>query len=176
MSEAKKISVKALICEGKFAIRSVRECDIETLRIWKNAHKEFFFLKTEITKAMQKEWYRVFSARQNDHMFVVLDSNKYVGCIGARYQDDYVDLYNIILGDKEFKGKHVMVNALWSIATLSNQLYTDKPIRVRVLESNPAVNWYKKIGFVAFSVERDFVNMELDWKKITCQYSFSIEN
>jgi|GEM_PF-2370946 len=176
MSEALKISASSLICDNQYLVRSICESDIEMLRSWKNEHKEYFFHKTEITKAEQTHWYSSFSRRTNDHMFVVLDDANYVGCIGARCLDESVDLYNIILGDKNYKGKYVMTNALWAVASLSSLLYKGKPINVRVLKSNPAVNWYKKIGFILASEETDYVNMNLDCNEIGHKYSFTIEN
>jgi hypothetical protein len=176
MSEPRKINASAYICDSQYVIRSLRECDIEILRLWKNEHKEYFFLKTDITKAMQNEWFRAYNHRKNDHMFVILYKAQYIGCVGARYLDDCVDLYNIILGDKNYKGKHVMTNALWAVAKFSRILYKGKSIRVRVLKNNPAINWYNKIGFELISKAPDYVTMQLDYNKIGHQYSFTIED
>ena len=176
MSEALKINASSLICDNQYLVRSVCEDDIDILRSWKNDHKEYFFHKTEITKAQQIQWYKSFSRRVDDHIFVVLDAANYVGCVGARCLDENVDLYNIILGDKNYKGKHVMTKALWAVASICTLLYEEMPINVRVLKSNPAINWYKKIGFAISSEAEGFVNMELDCGKIKSKYVFRIEN
>ncbi|MBG0764705.1 MAG: GNAT family N-acetyltransferase, partial [Tissierellales bacterium] len=123
-------------------MRSVEEKDAETLRNWKNEHKEHFFFKKEISKDDQLIWFKTFHERLNDFMFIIEDKNQPIGCIGARLYQESIDIYNVILGDKKYKGKHVMKNALWATVSFSNLIYYSKPVRVKVLTTNPAREWY----------------------------------
>ncbi len=141
------MSVEIAICGREFSLRTISYDDIQVLREWKNKHKEFFFLKTDISPEEQMQWYESFRTRENDHMFVVFKGNIHVGCLGARLKNDCIDFYNIILGDKSYKGKHVMTNSLLAVVSICSIRYPGMPIRVSVLKTNPAIEWYKKIGF-----------------------------
>ncbi len=169
-----KTEIKVMICQKQFMLRSSVQEDIEVLRLWKNYHKEFFFYKNEITKEEQYSWFNALAERANDHMFIIEDKQNPVGCIGARLYSEYVDIYNVILGDKNYKGKHIMKNALWAVVSLSNFIYNFKPVCVSVLKSNPAINWYEKIGFEKVSTFEKHVVMQFMNNTIDTKYNFCL--
>lgn len=169
-----KQQITANICNNKFKLRSIIENDIEILRAWKNNHKQFFFYKNEITVEEQKAWFQALEKRPNDHMMIIQDDEKQIGCIGIRFLDGMADIYNVILGDKTYKGKHVMTNALYAVVSFSNLIYPNIPIIVKVLCDNPAINWYQKIGFQITETCEDYVVMNFYENKITNKLNFTI--
>jgi RimJ/RimL family protein N-acetyltransferase len=160
---------------NKLTFRSIEKRDIEVLRIWKNQHNEFFFYKKEITFEEQEQWFKDLNNRLHDHMFIVTAGEEYVGCIGARLYQECIDIYNVILGDKKYSGQKVMSTALYAIVAFCNLIYRDKPIRVRVLRNNPAINWYKRIGFRTIDYFEDHVLMEFNPDVQKQSFLFKIE-
>lgn len=56
----------------RLILRPLEEKDIEMIRQWRNAYKEFFFDATEITKEMQRAWYqRYVESNCVDQMFII---------------------------------------------------------------------------------------------------------
>jgi hypothetical protein len=169
-----KATFSVNICNNQFSLQTININDIEYLRQWKNEHKEFFFYKNEISKIEQENWFFELNKRLSDHIFIVYDNTSPVGCIGARLTESCVDIYNVILGNKIYKGKHVMKNALWAVVSLNSLLYFAKPNRVSVLKNNPAINWYEKIGFKIINNFQDYVLMEFQDSIIDTKYNFNI--
>jgi RimJ/RimL family protein N-acetyltransferase len=143
-----------------FSMRTIGADDIELLRGWKNAHRQFFFYKEIITPEQQQAWYRRWSQEPDDHMFVVEVENRSAGCIGTRLFQDTADVYNVILGDKQFGGKGIMSEALWATVAFSQFLYQRLPVCVRVLQTNPAIGWYERNGFTRIAANDEFVTMK----------------
>jgi RimJ/RimL family protein N-acetyltransferase len=161
-----KLKVLTTISSEEISMRSIELKDIEFLRRWKNDHKEYFFNKNEISTEDQLIWYNKLIKRNDDHMFIIENEEYKIGCIGARIYEDFVDVYNVILGEKAFKGKYIMTNAMEATIALCNLFYKDVPIRVRVLKNNPAVLWYQKIGFTPIDYLDEYILMQYDNSKI----------
>ena len=145
-----------------FQLRSIQGSDIERLREWKNAHRQFFFHKEVITSGQQLAWFNRWSAEPHDHMFVVEVDGCAVGCAGVRLFEGTVDAYNIILGDKSFEGKGIMSAALTAVGAFAMFLYPALSIRVRVLAANPALGWYKRNGYRQIAGNAEYVTLEWD--------------
>ncbi len=160
-----------------FDIRTITADDIELLRAWKNAHREFFFYKEIITEEQQQAWYKRWSLEAHDHLFVVEVDKRSVGCIGTRLFQDTADVYNVILGDKQFGGTGIMSEALCATVAFSQLLFPCLPVCVRVLQANPAVGWYERNGFTKISANDEFVTMK--WmrpivRRFQCSMTLSI--
>jgi len=143
-----------------FSMRTIGTGDIELLRGWKNAHRQFFFYKEIITGEQQQAWYRRWAQEMHDSMFIIEVANLSVGCIGTRLFQDTADVYNVILGDKQFGGKGVMSEALCATVAFSRLLYPGLPVCVRVLQTNPAIGWYERNGFVRIAASNEYVTMK----------------
>ena len=123
----------------KFLIRSISQQDIELLRIWKNDHRDSFFFKEIITPEMQNNWFQTYAQKNNDFMMIVLQDNEKIGCIGFRLIKNTVDIYNVILGQKEFAKKGYMANALKLVCKEAIRRYPKIPIITSELKTNPAL-------------------------------------
>jgi len=150
-------------CPVPFSLRTINEGDIETLRGWKNEHREFFFYKEVITEEQQQVWYKRWSQEVYDHLFIVEVEMRRVGCIGTRLFKDTADVYNVILGDKQFGGRGIMSEALCATVAFSQFLYPGLPVCVRVLQANPAIGWYERNGFTRITANDEFVTMK--WER-----------
>lgn len=169
-----KMTASTRICNDRYLMRTVDMDDAESLRVWKNDHKDFFFLKRDITPKEQFNWMQALFENDHDHMFMVMDNEKRIGCIGARLYNDDVDIYNVILGDKQYQGHHIMKNALWAISSLCKFIYPGKRQIVRVLSNNPAIQWYQKIGFHIIATHDDHVVMKFDSTTVYETYQFNL--
>ena len=149
-------------------LRMIDIGDIEDLREWKNANKQSFFLKQEITPEQQGEWYAKFRERENDMMFVVeqlvADRWEKIGCMGFRYlpEERCVDGYNIIRARKVGEASFSMSDAFRTMLAYADAEYPNEPIRVKVLSGNPAVAWYERNGFKTLEEKDGYFLMEVD--------------
>lgn len=137
----------ALSCPDAPAVRlrAIGEQDLEELRLWKNAHKNAFFFKGEITPAMQRQWHQGYLARADDAMFMVEAEGRKAGCLGFRLKGGVADFYNI-LGAPGAGGKGVMSHAMRLMASHVLKERAGKA-GCLVLKDNPALAWYEKLGF-----------------------------
>ena len=127
-------------------LRSANNTDIEYLRLLKNNHTEYFFHKQEITSNQQEAWFSAYQKRLNDFMFILMLDNNRIGCMGIRLLDNNWDVYNVILGDRDYKGTGLMGRSLQAMLGFARSV-RDIPIGLSVLKNNPAIWWYKKNGF-----------------------------
>ena len=82
------------------ALRSIAEIDCENLRVWKNENRQAFFYKQEISYQDQRRWYKDYLTRPDDYMFVVVPGSD-VGCMGFRFLEGKIDVYNVIRASRE---------------------------------------------------------------------------
>jgi RimJ/RimL family protein N-acetyltransferase len=161
MLSKKQYCVDVVCTEKKVRLRCAELPDIEYLRLLKNAHRQFFFYKQEITEEQQEVWYSAYHERLDDFMFIVwLDDNK-IGCMGIRLLDNKWDVYNVILGDNEFKGTGIMGQSFQAMLSFARGR-RDAPIGLSVLKNNPAIWWYKKNGFKIDSETPDHFEMSFN--------------
>ena len=133
-----------------FLLRPITTKDLENLRHWKNEHREFFFHKDKISSEQQRKWFDEYQKRPHDFMFITELYGQAFGCIGIRKLDNIWDMYNLILGKKEFGkqgGGWMISKAIKTI--LAFALSTEKlPLTLRVLKHNRVKNILLKHGFV----------------------------
>jgi RimJ/RimL family protein N-acetyltransferase len=149
-SEAQNITLHTIIAS-----------DCESIRRWKNDNRFVFFFQEIITPQMQEEWFRKYRERVDDHMFIVYHGDNPIGCMGYRLIDGEADIYNVILGKPEFGGKGIMSQSLRIMCSyiLSGSMQI---IKLKVLKSNPALNWYLKNGFREISDQDHFCCLQLN--------------
>ena len=154
--------------DPQLALRSIGEPDLETLRIHKNLNRFLFFHQTEISPDEQLIWYRNYETRVDDHMLVLASGPDAIGSIGFRRSPSDIDFYNLMMWSERHQGTGLMTLAFDTLRGLAQELYPSAPIRVRVLESNPAQAWYARRGFE--SLGRQVVDdrppfLTLEWRK-----------
>ena len=136
------------LCEDPdVVLRTASRPDLEALRTWKNANRDYFFHRKLITTGQQADWFDAYLDRPDDHMFVIVKASHPVGCIGFRLLEGSVDFYNLIVGDVAARHEGVMTMAFHKLAREASQKYPGLPIAVVVLIANPAVGWYQRRGF-----------------------------
>lgn len=140
------------VTEGGVVIRSVNVGDLETLRVQKNLHRHFFFSRAIITPEAQAEWFASYQQRDDDHMFVIVVAGSLVGSIGLRVQNSTVDLYNLMLWSSQHRGGGYMKIAFDTVRAMAASFYPGFPLAVEVLETNPAIKWYERQGFVSTEI------------------------
>lgn len=153
------IILKVPFKENNLLMRTVCVDDLEHLRKFKNANRKYFFHKDEILSVQQHEWFRAYANRDNDYMFVILDGENQIGCMGIRLIEGVWDVYNIILGDQQYSKCGIMGTCYQEMLSFSQSLIMS-PIVLKVLKINPAVTWYKKQGFEIVSDAEDYYVMK----------------
>lgn len=155
-------------------LRDATNADQENLRIWKNKHRTSFFYQEIIQPEQQLKWFEGYQSRPDDYMFMVdelLQENgkttyNPIGCMAFRIEDDdTIDLYNIIRGNKSM-GKVSMKDAMHMMLTYIHQQFPDKKIKCDVLKDNPAVKWYQKCGFAIWE-EKEYYIMGVNIEDIS---------
>ena len=141
---------------------SIGEADLENLRNWKNEHRESFFFKGIISPEDQRRWFVAYCERPDDYMFVIRLKSMPIGCIGFRLLDKTLDIYNVILGVAEVGRQGWMRQTLRLTCTYALSRYPGVLLGVKVLCANPAVDWYKRNGFVETRVLDDHFELDLD--------------
>ena len=157
VSDKEKIKRK-LRSDPDLNFRSITKSDLEKLRLWKNEHRNSFFSKGLVSAQQQLLWYEGFLSRPLDFMMILEVSRQPVGCIGIRWLNDHWDIYNVIMGEREYSGLGFM-----SITFKEILLFADSkqkgPFKLKVLRKNPAVKWYKRQGFVVTEEQESFYVM-----------------
>ena len=132
---------------------------LNDLRVWKNRNKNFFYYKKNISMSEQRSWFQSYLDRPSDYMFVVLFNGDRVGCMGVRNIGLAWDVYNIILGEVHYGGRGIMSSAFQAMLRFCGE-QNELPITLEVLKDNPAINWYRKNGFLPIYESADSVNMK----------------
>jgi nitrite reductase/ring-hydroxylating ferredoxin subunit/RimJ/RimL family protein N-acetyltransferase len=140
-------------------LHAIGPSDLEDLRLWKNANKQAFFFKREISPEGQLQWFNGYLSRPEDFMFIVRAQGVKTGCMGFRIDDGYADCYNII-GAPEGRGKGYLGQAMRLMCSFIQGEHA-KDIGCRVLIGNPARSWYEKCGFAVIGTEPDHCLMRL---------------
>ena len=128
-------------------VRLIEAKDLDNLRKWKNANKAGFFYKKNITIKQQEKWFADYLKRnkaEKDFMYIVEYKGVDVGCIAYRIIYGVIDIYNVMLGNKEYEGKKIISAACKDLCKHLESTY-DLDIMAIVLSDNTkAINWYLK--------------------------------
>lgn len=127
-------------------LRSATSEDMERLRQWKNAQRQFFFHQEEISQSQQRQWFDALEQRSHDLMLMAVFEGQVFGCMGIRWQADHWDIYNVILGLPDYGKRGLMGQAFAAMLAYATALKS-APITLQVFKHNPAVDWYQKQGF-----------------------------
>jgi hypothetical protein len=139
--------------EPAVRLRLATRADRETLRVWKNANKRFFFLQEDITPAQQEKWFEGYLLRPDDHQYMIEETTggktTTVGVLAARLLDDgQVDIYNVMRGQRTEANLANMGEAMHVLCGAVQAGYPGLPVTCKVLDQNPAATWYERLGFV----------------------------
>lgn len=92
-------------------MRSISSDDLAALAIWKNTHRESFFFQQELTQSDQENWFQAYLKRPMDYMFIVMQHEYPVGCVGLRkYGGECWDIYNIIVEPWNIRGSCMVMH------------------------------------------------------------------
>ena len=145
----------------QLALRSISADDLENLRQWKNANRQYFFYQEIISSEDQRRWFDGYLSREHDYMFIVVAQGTDIGCMAFRQLEAGGDIYNVILGLSEFGGYGWMARAFHIMCSYAIKKYPTR-LAAKVLRDNPALEWYYRNGFKQVVAFPDYVEIELD--------------
>lgn len=161
-----KKNFKIVSADNLISLTTIIDEDLELIRKWKNENRYAFFYDKIISSEEQKEWYKKYFERANDFILVIKLNKIKIGCIGFRLLEGNIDIYNVILGEKEYGGKGIMSRASQILYSYIIDNYNNN-ITLKVLaNNNTAINWYKKNGFFEVGKHDNFICLQLDFKKL----------
>jgi ribosomal protein S18 acetylase RimI-like enzyme len=134
--------------------------DAESMRVWKNANKQFFFHKEDISPEQQRAWFAQYLLRKDDHNYIAEEQNgdafEAVGVLACRTLDGALDVYNVMRGHRTAAQLLNMGEALGLLCEEARRSY-GLPITCKVLADNPAMAWYERNGFTPVGKGDDYV-------------------
>jgi ribosomal protein S18 acetylase RimI-like enzyme len=154
-------------------LRSISNGDLDQMMRWKNINKASFFHQEDISIEQQLKWYQGFCERDFDYMFIVEEIGEHycqsVGCVGFRLLSDTADIYNIMRGQSGQNKEAKIGDAIVLMCSYINTI-SDLKISCKVISSNPAMDWYKSLGFVIRDEQDNYFNVDLDYSRFNfCQ-------
>lgn len=161
MTAKKKIQLTSN--ENDVTLRTIEKDDIEYIRKWRNENREYFFYKKIIEPLKQLDWFQTY-INSSEYIFIVEYKGLRVGCIGYRFLNNNIDVYNVILGDKKLRGKGIMSKALRLICSYIMDNYNEE-ITLMVVPENSAMIFYLKNNFEEVRREEKFILMKLNVNK-----------
>jgi RimJ/RimL family protein N-acetyltransferase len=137
-------------------LRGITADDLPLLVNWKNSYRQNFFFQQELTMQDQEAWFSEYLDRAKDFMFIIMQSDEAVGCIGLRHIGDYWDVYNVI-SKPGYSGGASIIAALVKITVFAKEIQ-DLPITGKVLRSNHGmIHLLKSLSCKVISTAHDHV-------------------
>lgn len=136
-----------------YRLKEIDSSDLEDLRTWKNANKQYFFHKEDITAEQQENWFFSYVERGTDDlMFVVQEQETNgafinTGCMGYRKRDAIVDVYNIMRGRRVDSDNGVKMKDAFMLMNAYVNDTCNEDITCVVLSDNPTRTWYEACEF-----------------------------
>jgi RimJ/RimL family protein N-acetyltransferase len=143
------------------SLRTITWDDLENLRIWKNRNRKSFFYQEAISPTQQVKWFDEYLESLQDYIVMVISEYQGIGCLGFRYIDGHVDIYNVIRGVSNANSKGFMGKALRMMCSYASERYSCV-LEAKVLRNNPALDWYQRKAFKIMHIHESYVDIELD--------------
>ena len=148
-----------------FCVRPICHADIQTLRVWRNANRQFFHHQEIISEKEQELWFANFAGDVTRQLFICERKNESIACVGFQTKTgEKVELFNLICGHPLFLGSGFMS---CFFASVQEQL-VEKGVREIILEvlknNNRAIHWYFKQGFTQIGQEEKVLKLLLKIK------------
>jgi len=148
----------------RVTLRTIGPDEIETLRVWKNAHRTAFFHQATIEPDQQHRWFTGYLSRETDYMFMAEHAGTAFGCLGFRLLGSRADIYNVMRGRPDAGGRGLMSEAMRLLCSYIAAEFT-REIGAEVLRSNPARAWYRDNAFRETADAGTQVHVDLDWAR-----------
>ncbi|KXY68872.1 MULTISPECIES: GNAT family N-acetyltransferase [Bacillus] len=158
------------LVDDNLLIREITEKDIELIRKWRNQAdiRQYFIDNNYIDKNQQKEWFKKYSQKKDDIMFVIeetLEFKKVIGTV-ALYNIDSknnsVEFGRLMIGHLPYIGKGFGKKATILACKYAFEILSVSEIYLNVLSHNvKAIQLYCDIGFIKKNVSSDRIYMML---------------
>jgi|SRR5699024_3511731 len=144
-----------MLSSNLIKLRPIQTKDLEKLNKWKNNYdisKNLGSGFQPISIDQQRNWMEnMIDLTGNSRRFIIEESNgQAIGMVGL-YNINFVNRncdFGIYLGEKEYQGKGIGSTATRIIVDYAFNNLNLLKIKLLVNQNNPAINMYKKLGFI----------------------------
>ncbi len=158
---------------GDIILQPLYNTDIENLRVLRNKEKEYFTTQNEITREMQKEWYKKYLKKNDDIMFRIVkkaDPERFIGAI-ALYDIDWQNKiceFGRIMVDKGLAPeKGIGLQAAKAVCLFGfEELKMEKIICVVLKTNARVIKVYDRAGFHIVGENDNLYNMEITYSDL----------
>ena len=145
--------------------RLMERSDSDLLRKWKNMNRHSFFHREVISPSEQRSWFIAYEVDPFNAMFIWTPDEGDCGSIGLRRVANAIEVYNVMSWCEVTKGTGKFLSSVRNLLQLISEHFPDISIQTSVLNQNPAVQWYQKLGFdelelVTHESGQDFILMK----------------
>ena len=132
---------------------SLNPQDVALLTAWRNKYVTSFLTEFEATTEQTSAWLMDIVAKKDNKILFMLDNLQgqtfgYMGLDYINWETGYGEADAIVKGEEAPKG--VMTMSLETLLAWGVSMLGLKELHVRVLEDNPALNFYKNMGFLPY--------------------------
>lgn len=129
----------------------INKNDIEIIRLWRNKKNiRKCFINNEIISSKQQiNWYKNYSFKNNDIMFIIKYLGKPIGCVALyNINNKKAEFGRLIIGDDINRGKGLALRASYMLCKYGFNKLNLEMIYLSVFKNNKkAINLYIKLGF-----------------------------
>jgi RimJ/RimL family protein N-acetyltransferase len=124
--------------------------DVYVLTKWRNLYRKSFLTEFDATETRTVEWLSKKVHYDDSRILFMIENNlqqqiAYLGIGYINWEISYVEADSIVSGG--FAPKGLMTKALKTLLKWANGQLNLTTVGVRVLSDNPALSFYKKMGF-----------------------------
>ena len=134
-------------------LRPVVEEDIETMRLWRNKDsiRKSFIYQEEISSLQQKQWFKNYTEKKNDMMFIIQYKGQSIGTV-ALYDIDMkkkeAEFGRLMIGEQTARGLGIGRIVVQGVCEFGFNQLNLEGIVLEVFEENSyAKTIYESVGF-----------------------------
>lgn len=135
-------------------LRPLMECDIESLRLWRNNPNNTLYLNkiSYITPEMQRKWFEDYISNNDEICFAIIENkelNRLVGSLSLyHFETDECLFGKILVGDRNAHGRKIGLNATVGATKIAFEQLKMSRVKLHVYADNlVAYKIYTKVGF-----------------------------
>jgi RimJ/RimL family protein N-acetyltransferase len=155
---------------SKVRLRLLEEKDLPLTLEWRNQYhiRRWFFNSVVIQPEAHNNWYRQYSGRDDDFVFIIEDIQDDYRPIGQiaiyhiNWQEQKAEYGRLMIGESSASGKGLAHDATKAVLQIAFEYLELKEVYLEVFSNNTkAIAVYKKAGFKVTSQDNHILHMKI---------------